>query len=133
MKKIDQLREKGHRITSQRKAVIDSIGNQPISAEEIFDKLSLHRMKIDLASIYRSLDLFMKEEIIQEVNFSDGKKRYEKLRADNHHHHLVCNNCRSVDDIEFKESLILNEVKNKSKFKVEKHSLEFFGLCKNCQ
>jgi Fe2+ or Zn2+ uptake regulation protein len=77
----------------------------------------------------------MKElAVINEIEFGDGKKRYELISSHSyHHHHLVCNSCGIIEEVEFEENILLAQVNRKSNFKIERHQLEFFGLCPNCQ
>ncbi len=99
----------------------------PISVPEILSKISANK-----TTIYRELENFISDGLINEVDFGDGKKRYES-NAHGHHHHLVCINCGKIEDVELEEKEILKNINNKSHFLIEKHSMEFFGKCTNCQ
>jgi Fur family transcriptional regulator, ferric uptake regulator len=129
MKKI------GTRLTKPRKSIFQALSDfsKPSTVKEINLYLQNKKIKVNLTSIYRTLSLMTKSGIINEIEFGDGKKRYEKVEDNSHHHHLICENCKSVEDISLKETTLLKEVKKQSSFKVKKHSLEFFGLCQNCQ
>lgn len=133
MKLFRSLQDKGFRITSQRKNLLKQIGSSPQTAEEIFTSMAKKRHKIDLASVYRGLQFFVKERIIREVNFGDGKKRYEFLDENSHHHHVICDNCGTVEDIKMGEKELTKQTVQNSQFKIQRHTLEFFGLCANCQ
>lgn len=133
MEIFERLRKNGFRITPQRKQLLKVISENPLSAQEIFSILKKRRISIDLASVYRILDFFLHENLIKEVNFGDGKKRYEIAKSGNHHHHIVCNNCGDIEDIELKlENQMIQEIVDKTSFKVADHSLEFYGLCQKC-
>jgi Fur family ferric uptake transcriptional regulator len=129
MKKI------GVRLTKPRKLIFQALSDfsKPTTAKEIYFYLQNKKINVDLTSVYRTLSLLTKMGIINEIEFGDGKKRYEKVENNTHHHHLICESCQSVEDIILKETSLLKEVKKQSSFKVTKHSLEFFGLCRNCQ
>jgi len=122
----------GIRYTKPRKLVFEALAHysKPVSVAEINYYL---KNKIDLTSIYRTLELMKKSNIAEETEFGDGKKRYELISEKGHHHHLICENCGDIEDIKMKEDELLNKVKTKSKFAIKKHKLEFFGLCPNCQ
>lgn len=122
----------GKRFTKPRKAIFQALTNfkKPVTAKEIYHFL---KNSIDLASIYRTLDLMKQLTIVNEIEFGDGKKRYELVTGKNHHHHLVCESCGDVMDVEMKEEKLLNKIKTKNDFKIKRHELEFFGLCQNCQ
>ncbi len=109
--------------------VIDvlSQSNTPIDVASLVNKI-----KVNKTTVYRQIDKLIKDGKIVEVEFGDGKKRYE-LKSLGHHHHLVCKNCGILEDISFNEETILKEVSKKTDFLIESHSLEFFGLCNNCK
>ena len=104
--------------------------SKPVSANEINDYL---KNKIDLTSVYRTLSLLIKSEMVNVILFGEGKKRYELKNKNEHHHHLVCEKCGDVKDVEMKENSLLKSVEVRSKFVIKKHNLEFFGLCPDCQ
>ncbi|MCJ7717374.1 MAG: transcriptional repressor, partial [Anaerolineales bacterium] len=55
---IDNLRQRGYRITPQREMIIEAIAHSPqhITAEEISEKLQEHTRAINIATVYRTLD-----------------------------------------------------------------------------
>ncbi len=122
----------GIRYTKPRKLVFEALEHlsKPVSANEINDYL---KNKIDLTSVYRTLSLLIKSEMVNVILFGEGKKRYELKNKNEHHHHLVCEKCGDVKDVEMKENSLLKSVEVRSKFVIKKHNLEFFGLCPDCQ
>lgn len=100
---------------------------KPICASVLVNKL-----KVNKTTIYRQIKKYIKANLILEVEFGDGKKRYE-LKGLKHHHHLMCRHCNKIENISLDEKVLLSEVAKRSNFRVEKHNLEFFGLCKNCK
>jgi Fe2+ or Zn2+ uptake regulation protein len=115
------------KILSQNKA--------PLSAFDILAKLSNQKLDVNKTTVYRQLALLEKQDLIHAVRLSDRSVRYELTEQDNHHHHLVCVKCNNVKDIDFKDRLDQQEkiIQKNNKFKIFRHSLEFFGLCFNCQ
>jgi len=86
------------------------------------------------ATVYRTLETFVKAGILERVDFQEGKFRYEYMH--HHHHHAVCENCGKVEDISDSQtevSSLEKRLKNKTGFAVTKHILELFGICQNCQ
>lgn len=98
----------------------------PISVPEILKIIPANK-----TTIYRELESFLNDGKVAEVTFGDGKKRFELVK--DHHHHLICEGCGKVEDIEIDENYLLHDINKKSKFKVIKHSIEFFGLCPKCK
>jgi len=99
----------------------------PISASDILSKVRANK-----TTIYREIASFVSSGIVKEIDFGDGVKRYESSRR-NHHHHLICNSCKKVDDIAIDEDYLLKGIGRNTGFRIQSHSLEFFGLCANCQ
>lgn len=100
---------------------------KPVDVSVLVSKIGVNK-----TTVYRQIEKLLIDNIIIEVELGDGKKRYE-LKSLDHHHHLVCKKCGSLEDIELDESVILNEVSKRTTFKVESHNLEFFGLCRKCK
>lgn len=127
---INILRMKlGTRNTKIKNQILEifETAKYPISASEIISKV-----KANKTTVYRELLIFSRDGILKEVEFGDGRKRYE-LSGRGHHHHLICSKCKKIDDVILDEKYLLKEVKEKSNFKIEDHSLEFFGICASCQ
>lgn len=130
----DLLRHSALKVTSARIAVLDflSSAKYPQDAEEIYDYLQSRNEKIDRATVYRILDVFLQKGLIQKVEFGEGRSRFELSRND--HHHLICENCGRITDIsDCRISDLEKQIKQKKYFLVKRHSLEFFGICRLCQ
>lgn len=134
MSVLKQLKAKGYRITSQRKYILSELSHTPITAEELFTRLQKRNIAADIVSVYRTLELFTGMNLVEEIDLGDGKKRYELYTDGNHHHHLVCNTCGKIENVNLAgEKLLLNEIALQTHFQVKRHSLEFFGFCKKCR
>jgi Fur family transcriptional regulator, ferric uptake regulator len=131
MNKQNLLKEKGLKSTNARVAVLDFLEEQrnPTDVYSIAEELN---QVADQATIYRILEILTKNGIVNRLEFGEGKYRYELQR--DHHHHMICENCGSIEDVEgaFVEELE-KEIKDKKGFRVKSHSLEFFGICSDCQ
>lgn len=130
----DELKEAKVQVTNARVATLKHFESHdgPIDASDLIIHLQ-KELKIDRATIFRILNVFTKSGLIKKLEFGEGKSRYELLRGDDHHH-LICENCGCIEDIP--DTLIPEAEKkigDKHQFLIKRHSLEFFGLCKNCQ
>jgi len=127
----------GLKITTPRKKVLGVLltSKKPLSAEEILYVLEEQRVEVDLASIYRTLNIFEDKKIVEAIDFSDGKKRFEVIsEAIHHHHHMVCKKCGDIQDVELEEEEeLIKKIEKETQFKIDKHQLEFFGWCVKCQ
>ncbi|HEY9785281.1 MAG TPA: transcriptional repressor [Candidatus Obscuribacterales bacterium] len=87
-----------------------------------------------LTTVYRSLESLVGLGLVQSVDLGDGERRFELVKPGEHHHHLVCDKCRS--SVHLDQCLVaeLEEaIKSKYGFEVRGHILEIFGLCAHCQ
>ena len=130
---LSQFKETGYKLTKPRLEILGVLTTIPASAQEIQEILGQKKVKTDIVTIYRNLDLLIRIGLARKTQFGDKRTRYEFVTNQNHHHHLICENCGSVEDIPLNEKIIVKQVKKQTKFKVERHNLEFFGFCAKCQ
>ena len=86
------------------------------------------------ASIYRILEELDELGVVSKVELGQGQARYEPVRPDHHHHHLVCDNCGAV--IAFDDAPLERAVDSISKrvdFAVEGHEIVLHGRCADCR
>ncbi|MGI9625869.1 MAG: Fur family transcriptional regulator [Longimicrobiales bacterium] len=131
------LREQGLPVTQQRMAVAEAVFTSPEhqSVEDLGARLREQGLRLGKATIYRTLDVLVRSELVEEHDFGEGFKRYEhRLSKDPVHHHLVCS--ESGEIIEFRsEELerIVEEVGERHGFRATSHKLVIFGLSKSSQ
>jgi Fur family ferric uptake transcriptional regulator len=124
----------GERWTRAREAVLAFLEGEkrPVSAKEVYSKV--RSTKINLASIYRSMDLFLEKGVVDCVDTPGGVRRYELSdRFRPHHHHVVCRDCGSTQDVAGCGVKGLEERAAQSTgFKILSHQFTFVGLCPDC-
>jgi len=126
------IRAKGQRLTSQKKEILSVLQQKPQTVYEIYRSLNSKKYSMSKVTVYRILKSFIDLGIVSKVQLKEKEARFE-LSNREHHHHLVCDDCGSIEDIKLGEETLLKEVKRKSKFIVRSHHLEFFGICNRCQ
>ena len=101
---------------------------------EITRALQRRGTKVNKTSVYRELATLEQARIVSPVFFDDGLIRYELTRKE-HHHHAVCLSCRTILEIPLHNEIakIEKHITTNTKFRVNRHELKFFGVCKNCQ
>lgn len=133
------LQEAKYKLTPQREVTVRVLlenEKDHLSAEDVFMKVKDKYPEIGLATVYRTLELLSDLKVLDKINFGDGVSRYDlrKEGANHFHHHLVCMECGSVEEIE--EDLLAEAEKIVEKdynFKVKDHRLTFHGVCIKCQ
>lgn len=120
--------------TPARAAITDFLkaSSSPVDVEEIIKFLRSKKLKTNKVTVYRNIELLYKNKAVERLEFGEGKFRYEIKKR--HHHHLICTNCGKIKEVEgdFLKK-IEEEIYKDKNFKVTGHSLEFFGLCRNCR
>ena len=128
------LRDRGLKATPARVAVLSlfSVTAKPLSIQNILDQIK--SASADQATIYRITEAFKTAGLIREVNLEHGHTHFV-LNTKEHHHHIVCEKCGKVVDISNCDlDPLQKEVLKKSGFSsINRHSLEFFGICQQCQ
>ncbi len=134
---IQRLVDQGERMTPIRRTLLGLFvkNPHPISALELLVQLNKRSFKANKTTVYRQLATLQRYGIVHEVRLADRSVRYELAVSKRHHHHLVCVECRKVEDVSFAEDLERQAkiIKKTKKFTVLQHSLEFFGVCARCQ
>ncbi len=129
------LHELGYRLTPQRIMILDAVeqAESHISAEEIFSQVRGRYPHMNVSTVYRTLELLGKLGMVTKTDLGDGRVRYHAIKK-GHHHHLVCQKCGVIIDME--ESILSplwTEILQEYDFKVNMKHLAFFGLCANCR
>jgi Fur family ferric uptake transcriptional regulator len=135
----EELKKKGYKLTPQRRAIVDTIivnKGKHLTAEEIYDEVKIACPEIGLATVYRTILLLEEMGIVYKLDLNDGCSRYElaHINETHRHHHLVCNNCGKV--IEVEDDLLEDlevQIEKVYKFKILDHSVKFFGVCDCCE
>ncbi len=140
MSKIPELHnvffQEGLRYTKQRELVWEEIcsSNEHRDAEEIYFSLKNRGIAISRATVYRTIDVLVKNNLVRSMNIGDGRFRYEKKLDQTHHDHLVCTICGKIveflnDEVEELQFTIANE----HGFTLQRHIHQMFGVCEECR
>ena len=118
----EKIKKAGYKLTKPRLSILGILKKHklPISAKEIYKKVK----NIDLASIYRTLNIFESLNIVNIENRM-GKKLY--CLAEVQHHHIFCEKCEYIEEIRCNH--FFKKVKN---FTNINHQLTLTGICNSC-
>jgi Fe2+ or Zn2+ uptake regulation protein len=117
--------------TEQRRLGLDIVRNVPahLTAEEIYEKAAALRPGISKGTVYRNLDILVKQGGIKSLSVIRHPLRYDGMLTP--HAHLVCESCGSIRDISMKPLSFKNENVLK-KVSVRSYSLVIYYLCGCC-
>ena len=123
---VGKMRARGYKATLQRLAVLRALATEQ---HQSMRELRRRCPQVGVVTIYRTLDLLSELGIVRRMDLGDGP-RYEL--AEDHHHHLICESCGDISELEEfpldsdRMSLVSSE------FKVRSHSVEVYGQCAAC-
>ena len=120
------------RIIAARLAAMAAAG-QDFATQDLWKELQEVDAGIGRATVYRAVDLLLREGLLDRVPFADGTHRY-RLCGANHHHHVTCVQCQRVVEVDMcLSAAVLEAVANSTNFTIEGHALELFVRCGQCR
>ncbi len=132
---VKRLKEKDHRITPQRYAVLKILAHSQShpSAESIYEDLTVHYPTMSLATVYKTLKLLKQEEEVLELEFSELGNRYDGNKP-YPHPHVICTACGDIVDPSRPDlEAITKKMMEETGYKILTHRLDFYGLCPKCK
>jgi Fur family ferric uptake transcriptional regulator len=129
------LRQRGYRLTPQRRAVLKVIAGSRdhLTPGEIYQDVNKLYPTIGLVTVYRTLDMLAGLGLICEVHAAGSCRSYLLRRPSEHHHHLICSACGAVVDFTGCDlSELEQRLSRETGFEIEGHLLELFGRCQDC-
>ena len=131
---LETLREAGYRLTPQRVMVLQAIAesDRHLTAEAIHQRVIQLYPYLDIATVYRILQLLKRLHLVTEIDLGDGSAQYE-VAEPNKHHHMVCRECGGAYDLgpsyleEFRALLI-----NEFGFEPDLEHFAIGGVCGQC-
>ena len=131
----DALNKQGYRLTPQRLMVVAAIEDSEdhISAEEIYSHVVVRYPNVNISTVYRTLELLKRLGLVTETDLGGGRVRYHPADK-GHHHHLVCQECGAMIDLD--ESLLgplRDALLREHNFIADLRHLAIHGRCVKCQ
>lgn len=131
------LKDNGLKFTIQREVILEMLYN----SDEHLTPEGLHHLIQEkhpelgtgIATVYRTLSLLEDSEMVTSLSFGAQGKKYE-LGAKDHHDHIICTSCGNItefvdEEIERRQK----EITEALGFVMQEHSMQIYGICKNCQ
>lgn len=129
-----KLRENGYKVTPQRLAVYDVLKKNEMhpSAEVIYKKLRPMYPSMSFATVYKTVEILNKINVIQILNTCEDSNRYDANVTK--HFHIQCTECGKVENVEATE---IPEAKAKvtsdTGYTLTGKQVYFYGKCPKCQ
>ena len=123
------LKSEGLRYTDQRQAIWDEIrtSTDPRDAEDIYLKLKEGNVKVSRATVYRTIDVLVKNRLVRKMDVGEGRSLYEPRLDDEHHDHMICLDTGDIIEFYNKELEDLQDtIAKKHGYKVIRHVHQLF-------
>jgi Fur family transcriptional regulator, ferric uptake regulator len=128
------LKEKGLKLTPQRRLIVDIIHDAKthITAEEIIANVKQKMPGVNKSTIYRTLDLLEETGCVYK---SEAHDQFIYHHAEEgHHHHLVCEHCGKT--LECEEDMfgpLEKSLQKRFGFQTEFKHVVIKGICQECR
>lgn len=125
----------GLRVTNQRALILEIIrhGQGHLDADEVYRQARKKQSSLSLSTVYRTLRLFRKLGLVEELHFDDAHHHYE-VKPPAEHHHLVCLGCGRVIEFHYPLSrYVKRNVPEAKDFKVIETEIRMTGYCPKCR
>ncbi|GAB3479787.1 Fur family transcriptional regulator [Nocardiopsis coralliicola] len=125
-----ELRDRGYRVTPQRRAVLDAVGAlEHATPEAIHARVG---EGLNLSTVYRTLDLLERLGLVTHTHLGAGAPSYH-LAEEADHLHVVCRSCGGVADAPLDLAAdMVRRLAAESGFSADARHLTVFGECGDC-
>ena len=129
------LERHGVRATPRRVEVVEELARErdDVTAQQLWSRLRGRKSRTGLATVYRTLALLSESGVVDVLSHHGGEQCY-RLCGDEHHHHIVCERCHRV--VEVQECGLDDWVAAAARrhgFVATEHRVEIVGLCADCR
>lgn len=134
----DSLRERGVRLTRQRRLLLDLIDKSGLhlDADTLYQMARQQDPRLNRVTVYRTLKLLKEGGLVDELDLAhfEGEKHYYETRLKKEHAHIICLRCGRVEEF-FGEQLnaVRGQVQAQFGFEIVFARTEIGGYCSHCQ
>lgn len=134
-KAAKSLQDLGYRLTPQRIMILEAVLNSEdhVTAEELFEHVKSRYPHISFSTVYRTMELLRDAGFVTQTDLGGGRVQYHPVDKATHHH-LICQSCGSVDEVDQNVfSPLQQELRERYGFDATLTHFAIFGRCRNCR
>lgn len=132
---LDTLRQRGYRLTPQREMIVEALAHADghVTAEEIYAQVSDRVQAVNIATVYRTLELLVATGLTSRIDLRDGRVVYTTAQH-GPHIHLVCRCCGEIFNADhYLVDALDEQLRVQYKFQADLQHLSISGVCAKCQ
>lgn len=130
------LHAHGLRLTPQRRLVLEILGSadQHLDAEGIWQRAQVEDNNINLATVYRALNVLVEIGMVQVSYLGERQKRaFYEIVTKPGHLHFACLHCGKVLELDNRAfNQVQRQLERSYTIKIHTVHLKFEGLCPDC-
>jgi len=126
------MKEEGLRCTQERLSVLREIyrSNTHLDADELFVRLREQGVGISRATVYHTLDLLFRYNLVTKIDLGHKHTHYEKSWGVADHLHIICLKCGKVSEATSTELAgMMEKLCTEHGYSLGSFSLQLFGEC----
>jgi len=130
------LEKNNQRKTPERLAILECIyqQNKHFDVDSLYQKVQDLPGNISRATVYNTIELLLKSDLITKHQFEKSIAQYEKSYRTKQHDHLICEDCDKIFEFcDPRIQQIKQTAEEFSKLKISRHALNFYGHCPSWQ
>lgn len=128
--------ERGARLTALRRRVLELVwaGHKPVGAYEILERIRGDGRAAAPPTVYRALDFLVDQGLVHRVQSLNAYIGCPCPRSPHGGEIMICSDCGEAAELE-DDSVAGAASRSAARagFRVERHTIELFGLCPGCR
>jgi len=122
--------DQGMKMTEQRRVIAqvlsDAIDHPDV--EELYRRATQIDPHISIATVYRTVRLFEEANILDRLDFGDGRARYEQAASDHHDHLIDVQSGKVIEFTSVEIETLQRDIARRFGYRLVGHRLELYGV-----
>ncbi|HEY7127139.1 MAG TPA: Fur family transcriptional regulator [Ktedonobacterales bacterium] len=136
---LTALDQAGFSKTRPRQAIAEQVAawaaeGRDFTIEDLWHAAQQRAPGLGRATTFRTVEVLAELGLLDRVAFAAGPEHYHCVQPGSHHHHLTCERCHRV--VEVNACVALDQFVQAAReagFVLSSHRIELFGRCPECQ